>query len=59
MEYCYSPIIQSHLSAGGYDMKPTCYVSMARSARLERVLNDGYAVCSAPGVEANWYAVDE
>jgi hypothetical protein len=26
-----------------------CYVSMARSARLERVLNDGYAVCSAPG----------
>jgi nucleosome binding factor SPN SPT16 subunit len=23
MEYCYSPIIQSHLSAGGYDMKPT------------------------------------
>jgi hypothetical protein len=32
---------------------------MARSARLERVLDDGYAVCSAPGVEANWYAVDE
>jgi hypothetical protein len=34
-------------------------MSMARSARLELVLNDGYAVCSAPGVEANWYAVDE
>jgi hypothetical protein len=32
---------------------------MARSARLERVPNDGYAVSSAPGVEANWYAVDE
>jgi hypothetical protein len=36
-----------------------CYVSMAHSARLERVPNDDYAVCSAPGIEANWYAVDE
>jgi hypothetical protein len=35
-----------------------CYVSMARSARLEQVLNNGYAVCSAPGIEANWYTVD-
>jgi hypothetical protein len=32
---------------------------MARSARLERVPDNGYAVCSAPGVEANWYAVNE
>jgi hypothetical protein len=32
---------------------------MARSARLEWVLDDGYIVCSVPGVEANWYAVDE
>jgi hypothetical protein len=31
---------------------------MARSARLERVPNDGYAVGSAPGVVTNWYAVD-
>jgi hypothetical protein len=35
-----------------------CYVSMARSARLERVLNNGYVFCSVPGVEANWYTVD-
>ncbi|KAN0129106.1 hypothetical protein V8E53_013102, partial [Lactarius tabidus] len=39
--------------------KQACYVSMARSARLERVLNDGYAVGSAPGVVSNWYAVCE
>jgi hypothetical protein len=32
---------------------------MACSARLEQVLDDGYAVCSVPGVEANWYTVDE
>jgi hypothetical protein len=32
---------------------------MARSAQLERVLDDGYVVCSAPGVEANWYADNE
>jgi hypothetical protein len=37
--------------------KCPCYMSMARSARLERVLNDGYAVCFAPGVVANWYAI--
>jgi hypothetical protein len=36
-----------------------CYVSTARSARLEQVLDDGYAVCSAPGVVASWYAVYE
>jgi hypothetical protein len=32
---------------------------MACSARLERVPSDDYAVGSAPGVEANWYAVGE
>jgi hypothetical protein len=32
---------------------------MARSARLEQVPNNGYAVCSVPGIEANWYIVDE
>jgi hypothetical protein len=26
-----------------------CYVSMARSARLERIRNDGYSVGFAPG----------
>jgi hypothetical protein len=34
-----------------------CYVSTARSARPEQVPNDGYVVCSVPGIEANWYAV--
>jgi hypothetical protein len=33
-------------------------MSMARSARLERVLDDGYVVYSAPGIAANWYAVN-
>jgi hypothetical protein len=32
---------------------------MARSARLEQVLNDGYAVGSALEVVANWYATYE
>jgi hypothetical protein len=32
---------------------------MARSARLERVLNDGYAGGSVLGVVASWYVVYE
>jgi hypothetical protein len=52
-------ILQHTLHRLGIRLGANCYVSTARSARLERVLNDGYAVCYAPGIGANWCAVCE